>query len=241
MPLLLCGLTFPETCHISPPGPEKIKIVFSWRQFFGYPWSGENISWSLMPLGKLAHFSPAHPSFKTPALPWACLGLGCQSSVRELYFCLLSLKTPSPSSVFMCCDLGNTRVFEFYQRLKPYFVCCFVRRIFFLRDGQRKPSMFSPAPWGGCIIWPLKWILLDGVFATDLQPHLTFTKMRRLCALQMSCVTWLPWENCISSQLICCHSRKNKLHHANGVFQTRLSLKESNLLFSTFNGRLSKM
>lgn len=113
---------------------------------------------------------------------------------------------------------------------------------FFLRDGQRKPSMFSPAPWGGyIIIWPLKWILLGGVFATDLQPHLTFTKMRLLCALQMSCVTWLPWENCISSQLICCHSRKNKLHHANGVFQTRLSLKESNLLFSTFNGRLSKM
>lgn len=181
MPLLLCGLTFPETCHISPPGPEKIKIVFSWRQFSGYPWSGENISWSLMPFGKLAHFSPAHPSFKTPALPWACLGLGCQSSVRELYFCLLSLKTSSPGSVFMYCDLGNTRVFEFYQRLKPYFVCCFVRRIFFFFEGWTKETQHvfpSTLRWMHYLtsqVDPVRWCLCYGPPATfNLHKNETF-------------------------------------------------------------------
>lgn len=138
---------FSSWLRICKSGFHDFFFFFLWKQFSNYPWSWEKISWPLMPLGKPSHFSPAHPSFMTPALSWASLGLGSQSSVRELYFCLLSLKTPGPGSICMCCDLGKTRVFEFNKRLKLYFVCCFIRRIFFFWGTDKgNPACFPQHP-----------------------------------------------------------------------------------------------
>jgi hypothetical protein len=196
--LCVC-VTFPKTCHSFPSGPgvhiSRLPDCFSWTQFFSHLWT------TLIPHDhwEAAHVSLAHLTFKTPALLWACLGLGSQrSSASGLYFCPL----PQRTSVFVCCDLGDTMSLNFPRGWSCILYLVLFRR--FLREGEKKVEVFYPAPVGSLCLCHLKWTLSGGVFITDLQPRLTFTELSLLGALQMSCITWLPWENYIISQPICC-------------------------------------